>query len=217
MEPHSVILSRNRFFLAAALLLALHALLLVTSSWNKSPTYDEPEHLKFGLVYLEGLDLSRYISTHPQVIRGHKYLLGRLNDDGWWYYYVVVALLVFFSLFSSVQLGIRYLPPALPLLFIWIDGLLESSSRCPAPPARPLKVAVAILLAALAISSLAAFPDYISYTGELAGPRIHACRLMADSNLEWGQDRWYLQQYLRQHPGVSPLSVDCVQQNGQAR
>ncbi len=181
-------------------------------------------------VYLEGLDLSRYISTHPQVIRGHNYLLGRISDDGWWYYFLVVGLLktplgtlgiltlracrrirdglspyllvpataffLFFSFFSSVQIGIRYLLPALPLAFLWAGGLLPRDK----PVGRPLKVAVAVLLAALAISSLAAFPDYISYTGELAGPRIHAWRLMADSNLEWGQDRWYLQQYLQQHP-----------------
>jgi 4-amino-4-deoxy-L-arabinose transferase-like glycosyltransferase len=197
--------------------------------------------LPLPMVYLEGLDLSRYISTHPEVIRGHNYLFGRLSDDGWWYYFLVVgllktplgtlgllalrifrplksavaaaswtcsaftlvpalALLVFFSLFSSVQLGIRYLLPALPLIFVWAGGLLDQKSGKTAQPGRPLKLAVAVMLAATAVSSLAAFPDYISYTGELAGPRISAWRLMADSNLEWGQDHWYLQQYLQQHP-----------------
>jgi len=198
-------------------------------------------------VYLEGLDLSRYISTHAGVIRGHNYLLGRLSDDGWWYYFLVVtvlktplgtlgllalrclrplksaaahasgafsaflllpaaALFLFFSLFSSVQLGIRYLLPALPLVFIWVGGLLDRNRPGAVPPVRPLKIAVTILLAAAAISSLAASPDYISYTGELAGPRLHAWKLMADSNLEWGQDRWYLQQYRQRHPEalVSP-------------
>jgi hypothetical protein len=181
-------------------------------------------------VYLEGLDLSRYISTHSQVIRGHNYLFGRLNDDGWWYYFLVVgllktplavtallflrgfrrlkdgltpflllpalALLIFFSVFSSVQIGIRYLLPALPLLYLWAGGLLDRRQSL-----RPrLRLAVIVLLAALAVSALASFPDYISYTGELAGPRIHTWRLMADSNLEWGQDRWHLAAYKRQHP-----------------
>ncbi len=193
-------------------------------------------------VYLEGLDLSRYISNHPGVIRGHNYLLGRLSDDGWWYYYLVVALfktplgslglfvlrclrplkntalsaagplslfllvpalalLLFFSLFSPVQLGIRYLLPALPLIHIWIGGLLvQGKGPGAVSPARPLRIGAAVLLLAAAVSSLAVFPDYISYTGELAGPRIHAWRLMADSNLEWGQDRWYLGAYLQKHP-----------------
>jgi len=181
-------------------------------------------------VYLEGLDLSRYISTHPEVIRGHNYLFGRLNDDGWWYYYLAVGLLkmplavlailglrvfrrlrdgltpfllapalalfLFFSFLSSVQLGIRYLLPVLPLLYIWAGSLLDSrQSHLPR-----IRMATALLLLAAAISSLLAYPDYISYTGELAGPRIHAWRLMADSNLDWGQDRWHLSEYRRQHP-----------------
>lgn len=189
-------------------------------------------------IYLEGLDLSRYISTHPGVIRGHNYLFGRLSDDGWWYYYLCVgalkiplgilalfalrglrllrravhrppepsaalfllvpalALFVFFSFFSSVQLGIRYLLPVLPLLFIWTGGLLGQRR----PGQRSLNITVAAMLLAAMLSSLAAFPDYISYTGELAGPRLHTWKLMADSNLEWGQDRWYLREYLGQHP-----------------
>jgi len=181
-------------------------------------------------IYLEGLDLSRYISTHPQVVRGHNYLLGRLSDNGWWYYFIVVwllktplgtigilslrafrrlrdglapfllapaaAIFLFYSLFSTVQIGIRYMLPVLPLLFFWAGGLLRSSM----PLSRALKTGIAALLLGTAISSLAAFPDYISYTGELAGPKRNAWRLLADSNLEWGQDRWHCRRYLDDHP-----------------
>lgn len=181
-------------------------------------------------IYLEGLDLSRYISTHPEVVRGHNYLFGRLSDDGWWYYFIAVwllktplgtigiialrafrrvrdeltpflllpaaAIFAFYSLFSTVQIGVRYLLPLLPLIFLWAGGLLRGGRVFP----RPLKLAVAALLTATAISSLAAFPDYISYTGELAGPKVHAWRLVADSNLEWGQDRWHCRAYLEEHP-----------------
>ncbi len=57
-----------------------------------------------------------------------------------------------------------------------------------------------LLLAGGIISSLACFPDYISYSNELVVPRRNAYRIMADSNLDWGQDRWYLRDYLEQHP-----------------
>lgn len=194
-------------------------------------------------VYLEGLDLSRYISTHPGVIRGHNYLFGRLSDDGWWYYYLAIGALkiplgvlgllalrclrpvrsswgtasglsanafllvpalgifCFFSLFSTVQLGIRYLLPVLPLLHVFAGGLLDRH-RLPQVGAVPrtMRITVGALLLSAVISSVAAFPDYISYTGELAGSRLHAWRLMADSNLEWGQDRRHLQWYLERYP-----------------
>lgn len=99
----------------------------------------------------------------------------------------------FFSLFGRRQIGIRYILPALPFLFV-----LASRPACAAlghPAAR--RALVAALLAAHTGSALRAFPDYISYFNEAAGGPLEGHRHLVDSNLEWGQNRSHVEAYAR--------------------
>ena len=64
------------------------------------------------------------------------------------------------------------------------------------------RVAVAVLAAYLVVSVLSYYPQYLAYFNELVPDRRMAYKVLADSNLDWGQNRLYLEQYLRVHPGV---------------
>ena len=55
-------------------------------------------------------------------------------------------------------------------------------------------------MAALAASVLSYYPHFLPYFNELVGDRRRAYRILADSNLDWGQHVWYFQQYLATHP-----------------
>ena len=51
-------------------------------------------------------------------------------------------------------------------------------------------------------SMLSYYPHYISYFNEFIWDRKQSYRFLADSNLDWLQNRWYLDQYLTEHPDV---------------
>jgi hypothetical protein len=63
-----------------------------------------------------------------------------------------------------------------------------------------------ILIPLLAVYSLAGFyfyyPNLISYSNEFIVNKKNAYKIMADSNLDFGQSQDYLQQYLKEHPEV---------------
>ncbi|MBU1627740.1 hypothetical protein KKB18_10265 [bacterium] len=70
------------------------------------------------------------------------------------------------------------------------------------------KTTIAALMIYLVISVLSYFPHYISYFNELVWDRKQAYKILADSNIDWGQNGWYLKQYKEKHPDaiVEPLS-----------
>jgi len=128
---------------------------------------------------------------------------GITAGDGMFLVLPAVAWFTFFSFFSTVQIGIRHILVAMVLAYIYAGGLvgsMVSGETRPAGAGKRGALVAWLLLAGGIISSLATYPDYISYTNELVVSKKSAYRLMADSNLDWGQDRWYLREYLEQHP-----------------
>jgi hypothetical protein len=96
----------------------------------------------------------------------------------------VAFLLAYLSLALGLQLGLRYLLPALPFLFVFTARVTAW---------RPAAAAIIALLAGwTAISSLAAHPRYIPYFNELIGGPRNGYHWLADSNLDWGQDGAYM-------------------------
>jgi len=110
----------------------------------------------------------------------------------------VIFLGIYFNFFFRTQIGFRFFLPALPYLFVLCGSLLAEAGGI-GPWAR--RVAGGLLVG-LALSVLSHFPHYLSYFNELVWDRKMSYRILADSNLEWGQDRGYLRDYVRAHPEV---------------
>jgi 4-amino-4-deoxy-L-arabinose transferase-like glycosyltransferase len=102
---------------------------------------------------------------------------------------VVDASLLFIALFfaasttSRIALGVRYILPIYPFLYAAVAIAL---ARVVTEKRRA--VAVGVLVAWHCLSSLIAYPSYISYFNELIGGNRNADRFLIDSNLDWGQD-----------------------------
>lgn len=149
-------------------------------------------------------------------LRGHlNYLFGNVNPRGWWYYFPVVfffktpiaflilslvglavivrrdrralgVALVPFAIMisvmgSSINIGVRHLLPLYaPLCVVAAHGALtlwrDAGSRA----------GTAALLAWLFAGVALAHPDYLAWFNEAAGT--HPEQIVADSNLDWGQD-----------------------------
>lgn len=99
------------------------------------------------------------------------------------------------AMYASLNLGVRHLLPLYPFLIV----LAGTAAWNLATRHRPVAVAVAVLFAAHAASSLRAYPNYIPYANELWGGPAHAYRVVADSNVDWGQGLIALKQYTDQH------------------
>jgi hypothetical protein len=103
---------------------------------------------------------------------------------------------VYFNFFFSAQIGIRHVLPVFALATIFCGRFL-------APPESKLRRYTAVILAVwVAVSALSYYPQFISYFNEFVPDRKLAYRHLADSNLDWRGDQWYLIDYIRRHPGV---------------
>jgi len=96
---------------------------------------------------------------------------------------------------SGFNIGVRHVLPTMPLLCILAAAggkvLWEGGGRS-------VRAAVAVLVAGLAISTLGAYPNFLSYLSEDAmgrGPR----ETLVDSNTDWGQGLLQLRDFMRSH------------------
>jgi hypothetical protein len=93
---------------------------------------------------------------------------------------------------SSMQLGVRYVLPALPFLIVfasqsaqWFDFKMF-----------PVRALTIVVLTGWMALSVRYHPDHLAYFNELAGGPLGGREHLLDSNLDWGQDLGGLKAYL---------------------
>ena len=92
------------------------------------------------------------------------------------------------------ELGVRYLLPIFPLLFIWGSRIVVELRT------RTAGIALLVLLAGLqASTSVRAFPNFIPYFNEIAGGAKGSIHYLDDSNVDWGQSMKQAAEYVRSH------------------
>jgi 4-amino-4-deoxy-L-arabinose transferase-like glycosyltransferase len=120
------------------------------------------------------------------MIAGIAVIVWRRNDYSWQQKMTMLfpILILLLCMTSRINLGIRHVLPVYPLLSILSGYALAFSTV----DLRRLSLAIpAVLLAAWgAIGSIAAHPDYLAYFNEFASG--HPERILAESDLDWGQD-----------------------------
>ncbi len=106
------------------------------------------------------------------------------------------------SVFTNIALGLRYVLPIFPFLYVgagrlvpWVAGL----------PGRWRWVGGTIVAAGLVATATATawiHPHYLAYFNQVAGGPENGSRHLIDSNLDWGQDLVGLKRWLDRHaPG----------------
>ncbi len=99
----------------------------------------------------------------------------------------------FFSFFSTAQIGIRYILPVYPFLYVFAGKLASK-------PMTRLKRYIFAGLSILLVSSfISYYPHFISYFNEICWDRTRLYKYLADSNLDWNQNQIYLEDYLKDH------------------
>jgi 4-amino-4-deoxy-L-arabinose transferase-like glycosyltransferase len=109
---------------------------------------------------------------------------------GWLIGIPLAVYLVIVCIGLDIILGIRYVLPLFPLLFVFIATQLVPLGR------GWRRISVGVLCAWLAIASLWIHPHYLAYFNEVAGGPSRGHRYLLDSNVDWGQDLTTLGEYL---------------------
>jgi len=98
---------------------------------------------------------------------------------------------------SDLNLGIRHVLPVYPFLFIFLGVTAASALR------RGRRVAaglIGLFLLGLMLETYAAYPDFIPFFNVAAGGWRNGPNLLADSNVDWGQELPALAQWQRANP-----------------
>lgn len=120
---------------------------------------------------------------------------------------VVVASLVAVLFFVSMEQGfttcVRYVLPALPFAIV----LLSAVGRWVETGAAVARYTVGATLAWIVAGSLWCFPYSLSYFNELIGGPQNGYRYLIDANVDWGQDLYFVREWIRQHPEARPVTL----------
>ena len=110
------------------------------------------------------------------------------------YYYILsfVAIFFFICCMFVMNIGLRYLLPIYPFLFI-------ISARVSKERGKKARIGMSLLLIWLAITTISIYPHHLSYFNEIAKGADNGYKYLADSNLDWGQDLIFLRRYMKKN------------------
>ena len=99
-----------------------------------------------------------------------------------WVVWPLTATVFIVTAFDTAGQGIRYLFPVIPILFVWIGGLVRPASKS--------KIAIGVLCAVVILNpltTLPVFPNYLSYFNPLIGGVMGGYCYVRGSDVDWGQ------------------------------
>lgn len=97
----------------------------------------------------------------------------------------------------------RYVLGLFPFAFIWASRVARSFALEHKAIARAATVSVTVSIC----SSLSVYPHSLSYFNESVGGPLQGDWHLLDSNIDWGQDLFYLKRWLDAHPQANPIRV----------
>ena len=110
----------------------------------------------------------------------------------------ILFFVIYFNFFYRSQIGIRYILVVFPLLYVFCGSLLAKGLAL----TRPMAIALSTAMGGLILSVLSYYPHFLPYFNELIWDRTQAYTVLADSNIDWGQNAWYVDRYMETHPGL---------------
>lgn len=165
---------------------------------------------------------------------GPSYLFGEVSENGWKWYYLVslavkVPLAVSIALFircflverskknqswflplscllflavacvmSKRNYGFRYLLPLAPVMIVWLGGLVQS---------RFGRMVAVLLLISLGVNIARVHPWELTYFNEAVDGPEEGRKILADSNLDWGQGLLQFKEMQRERPELANCTL----------
>lgn len=145
--------------------------------------YKEP--IATQVAFLLAIGVYLYKRKYRNFLKNELFLIGPL-----------LFFTIYFNFFYQAQIGIRYFLVAFPFVYIFIGNIIEDWQ----PASRVRKAVVIALGVYLLVSVISYFPNYVPYFNEIVSDRRFAYKILADSNLDWGQADGFASDYVTRHP-----------------
>ena len=119
------------------------------------------------------------------------------------YLWIIPAVLMVMGMIGHIDIGIRYMLPIFPFIFIsssrlavLIDfrDIFRKKIDC---GTSLVTLFISVLLLWYIISSITTFPHYLSYFNETIGSYQNGYKYLTDSNVDWGQDAKRLAEWVK--------------------
>jgi hypothetical protein len=108
---------------------------------------------------------------------------------------------------SSRNYGIRYLLPLAPLVIVWISAIGNLFCEYPARVVTSMRCAVLLSIAGYAAAVAGIHPYELTYFNTIAGGPLGGRRILADSNLDWGQGLKLLARLQQERPELADMTL----------
>jgi 4-amino-4-deoxy-L-arabinose transferase-like glycosyltransferase len=119
---------------------------------------------------------------------------------------MIFYFLLVLGLQNNVQIGIRHALMIYPLLYVLCGFIVNTSFW-----QKKGKLSGSLILIYSLVTYYYFFPNLISYSNELIPTKKDAYKVMADSNLDFGQGWYTLEKYLKTHPDVQIVTTEPKQ------
>jgi len=121
---------------------------------------------------------------------------------------VPIVVLAVMSFGTDIDLGLRYVLPIFPYIFIsagrvvlWSAGMASKGKRLVA------RCVVGSCLCATVLATLTIHPHYLAYFNWASGGAENGSEHLIDSNLDWGQDLVNLKRWIKEDPRREPIGI----------
>jgi hypothetical protein len=118
-----------------------------------------------------------------------------------------VALFVFVSSHTGFNHHVRYVLPALPMIYVWLAGVWKPMSRL-----KGGAVVITALFLSGVVSVLSMYPHHHAYFNVIGGGAKQGHLHLLNSNLDWGQGILELARWSKGNPNNRLDGVACCSQ-----
>lgn len=138
----------------------------------------------------------------------------RLEKKDWFteiYLWVLPFVLLVMGMQGSINLGIRYMLPMFPFIFIFLSrlgSLFDFKKMTESRKYANISLIVLVFLVWYVVKSLITFPHYLPFYNEFVrGGYKNGYKYLTDSNTDWGQDLYRLNEWAEKN-NVKEIYVD---------
>ncbi len=150
-----------------------------------------------GTLILIGLAILSFPVYRPQVNRADEAVVAIIP---------IVYLLVF-TFATDINIGLRYVLPMLPFLFLVAGRVGAWCADASGPQGWLLRGLTLIALLASIASSLSVHPHYLAHFNRVSGGPDRGSEHLIDSNLDWGQDLITLHDWMLRNAPDEPVGL----------
>ena len=109
---------------------------------------------------------------------------------------VPAVVLFVMSIFTNINLGLRYVLPIFPYVFISVGKLAPWAFGLSIPRRRAAWGFIASCLVATSLAMYSVNPHFLAYLNAVSGGPSRGAQHLIDSNLDWGQDLTTLRRWI---------------------